>query len=126
MKYQLSFFIVEGFIFSRTRLCYFEDACNRMTTGSNDFYYSARYQDDEYEYRHVHITREVGVEVSNVMKIPNLQFMDEVSFLVNEGIFYRYLISSDHIQNFYIKVNPLLLLIIRSSDFFNTRTVSWK
>ncbi|KHJ81109.1 Cyclin-dependent kinase regulatory subunit [Oesophagostomum dentatum] len=28
-----------------------------MTTGSNDFYYSNKYEDDEYEYRHVHVTK---------------------------------------------------------------------
>ncbi|RCN31440.1 Cyclin-dependent kinase regulatory subunit [Ancylostoma caninum] len=31
-----------------------------MTTGSNDFYYSNKYEDDEYEYRHVHVTKEVA------------------------------------------------------------------
>ena len=30
-----------------------------MTTGANDFYYSNKYCDDEYEYRHVHVTKEV-------------------------------------------------------------------
>lgn len=28
-----------------------------MTTGANDFYYSPKYEDDEYEYRHVHVTK---------------------------------------------------------------------
>lgn len=28
-----------------------------MTTGANDFYYSNKYEDDEYEYRHVHVTK---------------------------------------------------------------------
>ncbi|CAO4375260.1 Protein CBR-CKS-1 [Caenorhabditis briggsae] len=31
-----------------------------MTTGSNDFYYSNKYEDDEYEYRHVHVTKDVA------------------------------------------------------------------
>ncbi|PIO70080.1 Cyclin-dependent kinase regulatory subunit [Teladorsagia circumcincta] len=31
-----------------------------MTTGQNDFYYSNKYEDDEYEYRHVHVTKEVA------------------------------------------------------------------
>ncbi|CAB3406010.1 unnamed protein product [Caenorhabditis bovis] len=31
-----------------------------MTTGANDFYYSSKYEDDEYEYRHVHVTKEVA------------------------------------------------------------------
>ncbi|VDL74833.1 unnamed protein product [Nippostrongylus brasiliensis] len=31
-----------------------------MTTGHNDFYYSNKYEDDEYEYRHVHVTKEVA------------------------------------------------------------------
>ncbi|VDM46305.1 unnamed protein product [Toxocara canis] len=31
-----------------------------MTTGANDFFYSNKYQDDEYEYRHVHVTKEVA------------------------------------------------------------------
>ncbi|PAV62406.1 hypothetical protein WR25_05535 [Diploscapter pachys] len=31
-----------------------------MTTGANDFYYSNKYCDDEYEYRHVHVTKEVA------------------------------------------------------------------
>uniref|UniRef100_A0A0K0EYB9 Cyclin-dependent kinases regulatory subunit n=2 Tax=Strongyloides TaxID=6247 RepID=A0A0K0EYB9_STRVS len=26
----------------------------------HDFYYSPRYEDDEYEYRHVHVTKEVA------------------------------------------------------------------
>ncbi|MFH4979446.1 hypothetical protein AB6A40_006155 [Gnathostoma spinigerum] len=31
-----------------------------MATGPNDFYYSNKYYDDEYEYRHVHVTKEVA------------------------------------------------------------------
>ncbi|CAI5444562.1 unnamed protein product [Caenorhabditis angaria] len=31
-----------------------------MTTGPNDFYYSNRYSDDEFEYRHVHVTKEIA------------------------------------------------------------------
>ncbi|KAI1731425.1 cyclin-dependent kinase regulatory subunit domain-containing protein [Ditylenchus destructor] len=27
---------------------------------ANDFYYSNKYEDDEYEYRHVHVTKEVA------------------------------------------------------------------
>jgi cyclin-dependent kinase regulatory subunit CKS1 len=29
-------------------------------TSANDFYYSAKYEDDEYEYRHVHVPKEVS------------------------------------------------------------------
>lgn len=31
-----------------------------MTTGSNDFYYSNKYEDDEFEYRHVHVTKDIA------------------------------------------------------------------
>ncbi|VDM46459.1 unnamed protein product [Toxocara canis] len=31
-----------------------------MTTGPNGFIYSEKYQDDEYEYRHVLLTKEVA------------------------------------------------------------------
>lgn len=27
---------------------------------ANEFYYSTKYEDDEFEYRHVHVTKEVG------------------------------------------------------------------
>ncbi|KAL3077352.1 hypothetical protein niasHS_013341 [Heterodera schachtii] len=30
---------------------------------SNEFYYSNKYEDDEYEYRHVHVTKEVAKQV---------------------------------------------------------------
>ncbi|CAJ0579900.1 unnamed protein product, partial [Mesorhabditis spiculigera] len=34
-----------------------------MSHGANDFYYSPKYEDDEYEYRHVHVTKEVAKQV---------------------------------------------------------------
>jgi len=34
-----------------------------MTTGPNDFYYSHKYEDDTYEYRHVHITQDLVKDV---------------------------------------------------------------
>uniref|UniRef100_A0A1I8BJD7 Cyclin-dependent kinases regulatory subunit n=1 Tax=Meloidogyne hapla TaxID=6305 RepID=A0A1I8BJD7_MELHA len=27
---------------------------------ANEFYYSSKYEDDEFEYRHVHVTKEVA------------------------------------------------------------------
>ncbi|CAI4222111.1 unnamed protein product [Auanema sp. JU1783] len=36
----------------------FSPICSLMS--ANDFYYSAKYEDDEYEYRHVHVTKEVA------------------------------------------------------------------
>ncbi|VDD92981.1 unnamed protein product [Enterobius vermicularis] len=35
-------------------------ALSIMTSGANDFYYSGKYEDDEYEYRHVHVTKEIA------------------------------------------------------------------
>ncbi|PAV60948.1 hypothetical protein WR25_22940 [Diploscapter pachys] len=41
-------------------LFWWKESYSRMTTRPNNFFYSARYQDNEYEYRHVHITKEVS------------------------------------------------------------------
>uniref|UniRef100_A0A0N5AQA3 Cyclin-dependent kinases regulatory subunit n=1 Tax=Syphacia muris TaxID=451379 RepID=A0A0N5AQA3_9BILA len=34
-----------------------------MTSGVNEYYYSTKYEDDEYEYRHVHVTKKVAKSI---------------------------------------------------------------
>ncbi|PAV84787.1 hypothetical protein WR25_17787 [Diploscapter pachys] len=54
-----------------------------MTTRPNKFFYSARYQDNEYEYRHVHITKEAS------KRIPKNRLMSETewrSFGIQQSI----------------------------------------
>ncbi|EGT46501.1 hypothetical protein CAEBREN_04699 [Caenorhabditis brenneri] len=45
-----------------------------MTTATNDWYYSNTYKDDEFEYRHIHVSKEIAT------LIPENRLMSEIEW----------------------------------------------
>lgn len=86
----------------------------KMTTGSNDFYYSNKYEDDEFEYRHVHVTKEVA------KLIPKNRLMSETEWR-SLGI------QQVHFQSLLVPINCCLSFSRQdgSTTWFTDRSVTF-